>query len=109
MTNLEYAQSLRLIADFYEANADQKQPHPNMWIHCYEREEFLKAATGLARGGMVAKRMDEHEEGEYYVTREFGGIKLEVLIRRKMVCRLVTPAVYDCPESLLEEASEYGK
>ena len=43
----------------------------------------------------------------YHVVRLFGTIKLEYDIPRKTICRLVSPAVYDCPDSLLEAGKEF--
>jgi hypothetical protein len=106
MTNIEYANSLEQVAAFYRANPEMKQPHGTMWLFCYERDEFIKNARTLARGGRVEKIADDlgSHDPKYHAKRTFGGIEVDVQISRNTVCRLVRPAVYECPDSLLEEA-----
>jgi hypothetical protein len=37
----------------------------------------------------------------------FGPINVEFEVARNLICRLVSPAVYDCPDSLLEVGKEF--
>jgi hypothetical protein len=92
-----------------KAHPDVPLPFGYLMQTLYSREEFLRAAAELARGGKVAKILDSPEQAypEYAVTREFGPIKLRFTIARKLICRLVSPAVYDCPDSLLEAGKEF--
>lgn len=110
MTNIEYANSLRQIADFYEANPDMPVPGwPSEFIFLYDRQAFLNAVKVLARGGKVTKEVERREDGNYKAIRDFGGNRVIVEIPRKAICRLIRPAEYDCPDSLLEEAAEYSE
>lgn len=110
MTNIEFAAALREMAEFYEKTPAAPQPYPFMYIHAYQRKEFIEAALAISKGGKIQKLADPADEtcGRYRAIRTFGaGLQLEVSIDRKSVCRLISPAVYDCPDSLLEEAAEY--
>lgn len=97
----------RAIADFYETHpAMTAVPYPEAYVFCCEREEFLAAAKELASGGKIVKSIDGDEErGDFTVTRDFGGMSVKISIRRKSLCRLVRPAVYDCP-NILEAITE---
>lgn len=110
MTNTELAQSLRQVADFYEGNPDAPVPSfAGMFIHCWNKVDFLAAAKQLAKGGSVAKTVDgaDTNHPEYIVKRDFGVFSIQASIARNLVCRLVRPAEYECPDSLLEEAADY--
>lgn len=103
----EYADGLRQLADFIEEHPDAPRPFDTLFTFIYDRQAFVACAIELAKGGKVTKSMDSGEDGYYKATRQFGRVSFEVSIPRKIVCRLVTPAVYDCPDSLLEAAAEY--
>jgi hypothetical protein len=105
----EFCDALVEIAEFLEAHPACPLPFGHLMQTIYSREEFLKAASELARGGKVEKHADSFEEEfpDYTVTRMFGPIKFRFAISRKLVCRLVSPAVYDCPDSLLEAGKEF--
>lgn len=109
MTNLEFATGLRLLADFYEQSPEMPQPYTPLTAFVNERENFVRAALTLQKGGRIEKKADPVDGTwpQYHALRQFGKIVLDVCIDRKNVCRLVSPAVYDCPDSLLEEAAEY--
>ncbi len=101
MTNTEYAAGLRAIAEFYETHPDMPQPlTPH--VYTYDKATFLLAVRNLADGGIVYKKAGEDLNGYYIAHRQFEKATLEISIPRKTVCRLVTPAVYDCPDSLLD-------
>lgn len=110
MTNIEYAESLEQIAAFYRAHPEMSQPHPELYIFHYDKAEFVADALTLAKGGRVEKSADSAGStlSDYHAKRTFGGITVDVRISRSTVCRLVSPAVYECPDSLLEAAEEYG-
>lgn len=105
----EFCDALVDIAEFLEAHPDVPLPHGYLFQSLSDRETFLTAAIGLSKGGKVEKHADPHNAPypEYTVTRNFGPIKVRMSIPRKLVCRLVSPAVYDCPESLLEAGKEF--
>ena len=122
MTNQEYADSLRLVADFYATHEDVPQPDSVLKVFAL----FGRAAVAaFARAlGHVEKEVDDHF---YRVSRKFGGITLQGLDLRERVCERVQvgektqivrvpvsePAYeereeivpiyeYHCPDSLLE-------
>jgi hypothetical protein len=110
MAAAEYADGLRQIADFIEENPDFKLPG-DLFMFFYGRQEFVNAVKILAHGGKVEKRADSGNStlAAYHAIRNFGPVAIHMQIDRKTVCRLVTPAVYDCPDSLLEAAAEYAE
>lgn len=109
MTNIEYAAGLRELADFYETHPAMPQAHNPLRVYIYGRENFIRAALELSSGGKITKSADKPTEiyPYYHAKRMFGGVGLDVVINRNQVCRLVSPAVYDCPDSLIAEAAEY--
>jgi hypothetical protein len=105
----EYADGLRQLADFIEEHPNAPRPCDTLYSFVYDREKFVLGVRELAHGGKVTKAMDSREDGYYKATRQFGPVNFELSIPRKTVCRLVSPAVYDCPDSLLEAAAEYSE
>jgi hypothetical protein len=69
-----------------------------------------RSRRNLAKGGKVEKKADPMDGiyPQYRAIRSFSCVQVEISIPRSTVCKLVTPAVYDCPDSLLEEAAEYN-
>jgi hypothetical protein len=112
LTNIQYAEALEAIAAFYRANPEMPQIGKLSKFFAGGREPFLKAVKALANGGMVRKWVDEPDDSYpyYHAERDFGGVQVELSVFRRDVCRLVEPArpaVYECPDSLLEEAAEF--
>jgi hypothetical protein len=87
MTNKEYADSLRLIADFYEANPDFPQPIDShiMRIWKFEGKEGLAEFVRLV-GGKCEKHVDETF---FTVSRKFGSITMEASDYRSRVCEKI--------------------
>lgn len=111
-TTAEYVTGLRALADFYESHPDMPLPYAVNHVYSYEREEFLKGVKILADGGKVSKTTqgDDSNYPTYHATRAFGPVTLDVQIDRKTICRMVRPAqpaVFECPDSLLEEGREF--
>jgi hypothetical protein len=104
-----FIDGLRQIAAFLEGNLNMPLPSARIAVYADTKEEFLLAAIQLSHGGKVLKTADNPNAAwpRYHATRKFGDIEIDVQIDRKLVCRLVSPAVYDCPDSLLEAAAEY--
>jgi hypothetical protein len=108
MTNLELAQGLRAVADFYEQNPEAIQPYPNLIATTYERQRYIDTLKMMAHGGRVEKKVDGDGDilENHHAIRDFGGIKLDVRIPKNMVCRkvrkLVMTDTYECPDSLLD-------
>lgn len=111
-TAIDFANGLRALADFYEAHPEMPLPYPDHHVFMYDREPFLRAVKELADSGRVTKEADNRDESwpRFHAIRMFGPVRLDVEIDRKTICRLVEPArpaVYECPDSLLEEAAEF--
>lgn len=109
ITAVQFADGLRQVADFIEAHPNIRLPWDQLICWYSERASFVAAVAAMAKGGKVTKNAETGEYADYIATREFGPIKLQARIPRKTICRLVSPAVYDCPDSLLEEAAEYAE
>jgi hypothetical protein len=58
MTNLEFAQGLRGVADFYEQNPEAIQPYPFLLANAYERKQYIEMLKMMAHGGRVEKTED---------------------------------------------------
>jgi hypothetical protein len=101
MTNQEFANGLRLIADFYEAQPEMEQFIVGVYTH--GRDKFLKALRALSHGGKVTKDLSDTSQYAYVrAERMFGDLKLTLSVSKECICeRIVT---YKCPDSLLEEA-----
>jgi hypothetical protein len=107
MTNLEYAAGLRQVAEFYETHPEMPLPPATICVYSWQKPDFLVSVKEMAKGGTIHKKVDADAECGYYRTiRHFGAVQLEASIPRRTICRLVTPAVYDCPDSLLEELEQ---
>jgi hypothetical protein len=97
------------MADYLEANTDVPVPE---YIdgRCYysTRDSFLEAARLLADGGgMIEKKAEPPGLGaNYKAIRHFGPVSIVFSVPRNLVCRLVHEAVYECPDTLLTDASE---
>ena len=102
-------ESLHDLADFLEERTDIELPRVLAYNSFYGRESFLAAAALLAKGGKIEKAVDPETASYplYHVARWFGTIKLEYDIPRKTICRLVSPAVYDCPDILNGAGKEF--
>ena len=107
-TREDLVAGVRAMADYLEANRDVPVPvYVTAYNFYYSREEFLKAAKALAGGGgMIEKAKGD---SDYEVIRHFGPVEIAYSIPRNLICRLVQAAVYDCPDSLLEEAAEFSE
>ena len=101
MKNQEFANGLRLIADFYEKHDDMKQF--TCFIYAWSHEEFIKYFKILKTTGYVDKNMGANgEHADVKVSHTFDKVKLVISVDKGQVCeRIVT---YRCPDSLLEEA-----
>ena len=101
MTNQEFANGLRLIADFYEAHEDMKQFM--CFIYAWSHKDFLKYFQILKTTGRVDKDFSsDGPSADVKISHTFGDVRLTVSVDKGQVCeRIVT---YKCPDSLLEEA-----
>jgi len=80
MTNQEFADSLRLIADFYAEHLDFPQPEDKISLYVIDRES-LQAV--IREFGDCQKRFNQDL---LYVSRSFGRIRLEATVLKRFVC-----------------------
>ena len=112
MTNLEYANGLRAIADLYERHPELKLPYLDITIHAEDKADFIISLKALSDGGTVAKSSKDDPDypsiSKHIATREFSGVTLEVEIYKSVICRKVRKTVtreietWECPDSLME-------
>ncbi len=107
----EFVQGLRGLADFYEANPQMEVPsYRRINVNFWKKEDFVGAIRTMAHGATVEKKTDGEKEimQEHHAIRHFGPIELDATISKSAVCRkvrkLVETDVWECPDSLLEEA-----
>lgn len=107
---ITYAQSLRLLADFYDENPSLKAPTQDLNVFTAHSKEDLAA---IAK--MLGTFNKEVTKDLYTISRQFGVIKLAFPVLRANVCekRKVMREVEEwvCPDSLLDFESilEGGK
>ena len=115
MTNLEFTQGLRELADLYERHPEMQCPGANLHLYLpYDTNiEHVRASVkAFADGGVVTKRAPKDSLEFYYrLERTFaGGLKVELNIERSAVCKKVTKMqiveTWECPESLLDDGKE---
>ena len=97
LTTAQCVHCFALPRRFHEAHPLMPTAYPSAYVFTDTREEFLRAAKELSRDGKITKQADDEEEGDFRVRRTFDGVELIVSIRRSKLCRLVQPAIYDCP------------
>jgi hypothetical protein len=91
MTNVDFAQALREMADFYEQHP--KMPRPEIAdtytvFSVNTKDEFTGAVRQMANGGKVEKSVGDTF---YQAARTFGaGLVLRVVCYRDAICRKVT-------------------
>lgn len=91
MTNQEFAQGLRELAEIYERDERMAQPD-RLELHLFTStgEQFRDSVKALALGGVVDKI--EPKEGDYFyrVQRTLSsGLVVRLTIDRSAVCRKV--------------------
>ena len=120
MTASEYAQALRSLADFYDANPDVATPLPQI-VNVYSVEDTKEAASQIIE--VLKPCRKEWDGGFLKITRDFDGVTLKFVFERSAVCtrRVIghktVPSTYypehteeivewDCEPSLLAGAPE---
>lgn len=77
-----FAESLRELADFYEAHQDFSIPNdPSFLIYCNSKQELVTAARAL--GGCEKKYQADY----FSLVKRFGILKLDLFLARSQVCR----------------------
>lgn len=132
MTHKKYAESLRMIADFFEVHEEIDLPNDSgafNYFRANTRDEMAKLARALGDG--VKKEYDKDFGGSVALSKTFGSIDFRVIAYRSSVCkrivtgkqmveRRVIPETvieaheedvyeWDCSEPLLAEETETVK
>jgi hypothetical protein len=113
LTNTQFANALRQMADFYEQHAEMPQPETFL-AYSWRRTEFLRAVKML--GAVKKLPVDKNrvcDDHYFKVEKRFGdgeGFPLELITMRADICTKVTKMVetttWECPDSLLEQLAE---
>lgn len=98
MTNQEYADSLRLIADWFEAHTEVAPPHDADLIHLYNvhtREDMERVARNF---GSCEK---DYDDGYFRLKKKFGEITVEAVASRDQVCKKKIVGARVVPEQVI--------
>jgi hypothetical protein len=90
MTHKEYADSLRMIADFFEAHEELPLPHDAEVFPIYSVSDREDLQPWLRALGSIEKRFDGHW---FRPRHRFGTIDLELVLYRENICRRVVKGV----------------
>ena len=104
MTHQKYAQSLRMIADWFEAHPEIGLPHDAQsfrYFPAVTREQFAIVAKAL---GSCQKVFDDDTLIELH--RTFGAITFQAIAMRKNVCTRRVVGVKTIPERIIEAHTE---
>lgn len=96
MTNQEYAHSLRLIADWYEAHPEFEAPYGDFSV-CNLNGKDTAAALVRALGGCEK----EYSENMFFIKKSFAGLKISFAFYRNDVCERVVVGEEDVPEKII--------
>ena len=83
MTNLEYADSLRKLADFYEANPELERPGTDDTMTIFSVHQKSRFIAAIRSFGACKKTTDETF---YRISKPFGKLTLECVIYRSQIC-----------------------
>ena len=86
MTHKEYADSLRLIADFFEAHEEVALPHDAHEFSLYNIRDRESLVTLMRALGSCKKCYDE---SFFRVEKRFGSILLKTYMHREAVCERI--------------------
>ena len=109
MTNKQYADSLRMIADFYARHDELEAPYGSESLIDFSSENFLKYARAMGDGAL--KEFDKDFKGSIAIVKQFGFIQLRAVNTKSNVCtrRVVGTshiARQIIPERIIEEHEE---
>jgi hypothetical protein len=97
MTNFEYAESLRMLADFYEQHLEVPPPY-NAAEHsycCLLPEDMTTIARAL---GTCEK---EYAGEVFYLKKDIGRIKFSAFIMREKICKRVVTGTKQVPKRVI--------
>lgn len=98
MTNREYADCLRRIADVYARNPDIKQPYAGvdcpMWVFCWDAETFARTVAAFGNGN---KAFGDDE----VLFKPDVGLDLQIRCQRDQVCERKVVGARHVPEKII--------
>ena len=89
MTNIQFANSIRAIADFHETHPEMPQFCTSVFTHSIP--ELIDAIGTIRLGGATTTR--DNSSSFVGVSRDFGGLDLEVLCHQSNIERIPRPAL----------------
>lgn len=98
MTNLEYAESLRLVADWFESHPEVRPPHDANEINLYNVHTRADMETVARNMGSCEK---EYTDGFFKLKKQFGAIQLVAVASRDNVCNRKIVGAKLVPEQII--------
>src|ERR1019366_185037 len=98
MTNKEYANSLRLVADWFEAHPEVEPPHDAEEIALYNVHTRAEMETVARNMGTCEK---EYTDGYFKLRKKFEGITLVAVASREQVCKRKVVGAKLVPEQVI--------
>src|SRR3990167_9765901 len=108
MTHKEYADSLRLIADWFEQHEEiplQFHAEEFDYFEACNRTDFAKLTRALM-GAKTEKVFDRSFSGSFEISRMFGAIKFCAIGRKDNVCERVVVGKTLVPEAVIPAQPE---
>lgn len=109
LTNAQFAQGLRELAEIYESDERMEQPQGlDIWLNASRPERFRESVKALALGGKVEKLTPSSDAEYFYRVRRVmpSGVTVTLITARGSVCRkvqkMVMTDVWECPDSILD-------
>jgi hypothetical protein len=99
VTNKEYAESLRSIADFFEQHPEVSLPYDHAEFN-YIRSEAKVSPVARALG-TCTKVYDGAYPGSFELQRSFGSIRFRAIWKRETVCERIEVGKKTIPEQLM--------
>ena len=113
MTNLEFAQGLRALADLYERHPEMLVPDHRLFLYLPYSEQparYAETIKALADGGTVTKAPPKPDDWYLRVNRQFSALSVDLSIERSALCKRVVKMqaveTWECPDSLIEALGE---
>jgi hypothetical protein len=105
MTHKEYAESLRMIADWFEAHPDVKLPHDHKEFR-YFMAQSREAMAHMAKVmGSCEKRYND-AAGQFELSKDFGKIEFRAICSRSQVCNRKVVGHRQVPETIIPARTE---
>lgn len=107
MTHKEYAESLRLIADFFEQHEEIEIPHDAESFNYFQARSRSELGRLIrAFDGSCTKHYDESFRGSFDVRKKFGSITFKAICYRDTVCERIEVGKRTIPELVVPARPE---